>query len=165
MKVGESTESGTVIFCDVLPGKESLGYFVGVDMDNPIGNWDGRFDGVQLCSFASVESTILLHINDIIPDSVTQERRPPKLAFMSRGVGDKGSSSHNKPKVTGSTSDPGSRNRSELFYTLNGSSVDSQQSKSKIHGTLMKLQKTLQSHLQRCLRTSDIHLLHRSLLP
>ncbi|XP_060248241.1 ubiquitin carboxyl-terminal hydrolase CYLD isoform X3 [Meriones unguiculatus] len=98
LKVGESIESGTVIFCDVLPGKESLGYFVGVDMDNPIGNWDGRFDGVQLCSFASVESTILLHINDIIP---------------------------------GSTSDPGSRNRSELFYNLNGSSVDSQQSKSK----------------------------------
>ncbi|CAH6816687.1 Cyld [Phodopus roborovskii] len=132
LKVGENLESGTVIFCDVLPGKESLGYFVGVDMDNPIGNWDGRFDGVQLCSFASVESTILLHINDIIPDSMTQERRPPKLAFMSRGVGDKGSSSHNKPKVTGSTSDPGSRSRSELFYTLNGSSVDSQQqSKSK----------------------------------
>ncbi|EPY82141.1 nucleotide-binding oligomerization domain-containing protein 2, partial [Camelus ferus] len=100
LKIGETIESGTVIFCDVLPGKESLGYFVGVDMDNPIGNWDGRFDGVQLCSFASVESTILLHINDIIPDSVTQERRPPKLAFMSRGVVDKGSSSHNKPKVT-----------------------------------------------------------------
>ncbi|XP_036997475.2 ubiquitin carboxyl-terminal hydrolase CYLD isoform X3 [Artibeus jamaicensis] len=99
LKVGETVESGTVIFCDVLPGKESLGYFVGVDMDNPIGNWDGRFDGVQLCSFASVESTILLHINDIIP---------------------------------GSTSDPGSRSRSELFYTLNGSSVDSQpQPKSK----------------------------------
>ncbi|KAJ8782590.1 hypothetical protein J1605_000569 [Eschrichtius robustus] len=132
LKLGETIESGTVIFCDVLPGKESLGYFVGVDMDNPIGNWDGRFDGVQLCSFASVESTILLHINDIIPDSITQERRPPKLAFMSRGVGDKGSSSHNKPKATGSTSDPGNRNRSELFYTLNGSSVDSQpQSKSK----------------------------------
>nr|KAF6409552.1 CYLD lysine 63 deubiquitinase [Rousettus aegyptiacus] len=132
LKIGETVESGTVIFCDVLPGKESLGYFVGVDMDNPIGNWDGKFDGVQLCSFASVESTILLHINDIIPDSVTQERRPPKLAFMSRGVGDKGSSGHNKPKVTGSTSDPGNRNRSELFYTLNGSSVDSQpQSKSK----------------------------------
>ncbi|KAM6224473.1 ubiquitin carboxyl-terminal hydrolase CYLD isoform 2-T2 [Rhynchocyon petersi] len=100
LKVGETLESGTVIFCDVLPGKENLGYFVGVDMDNPIGNWDGRFNGVQLCSFASVESTLLLHINDIIPDSVTQERRPPKLAFMSRGVGDKGSSSHNKPKAT-----------------------------------------------------------------
>ncbi|KAM4833867.1 ubiquitin carboxyl-terminal hydrolase CYLD isoform 3-T7 [Thomomys bottae] len=67
LKVGETIESGTVIFCDLLPGKESLGYFVGVDMDNPIGNWDGRFNGVQLCSFASVESTVLLHINDIIP--------------------------------------------------------------------------------------------------
>lgn len=32
----------------------------------------------------------------------------------------------------GSTSEPGNRNRSELFYNLNGSSVDSQpQSKSK----------------------------------
>ncbi|XP_036201218.1 ubiquitin carboxyl-terminal hydrolase CYLD isoform X2 [Myotis myotis] len=126
LKIGEGLESGTVIFCGTLPGKETLGYFVGVDMDNPIGNWDGKFDGVPLCSFASVESTLLLHINDIIPDSVTPERRPPKLAFASRGAGDKGSSGHSKPKVTGSTSDPGSRNRSELFYTLNGSSVDSQ---------------------------------------
>ncbi|KAG8563355.1 hypothetical protein GDO81_016033 [Engystomops pustulosus] len=32
LKIGESMEFGTVIFCDVLPGKESLGYFVGVDM-------------------------------------------------------------------------------------------------------------------------------------
>lgn len=32
LKVGESVESGKVIFCDVLPGIESLGYFVGVDM-------------------------------------------------------------------------------------------------------------------------------------
>lgn len=32
----------------------------------------------------------------------------------------------------GSTSDPGNRNRSEFFYTLNGSSIDSQpQPKSK----------------------------------
>ena len=36
-----------------------------------------------------------------VSESVTQERRPPKLAFMSRGVGDKGSFSHNKPKATG----------------------------------------------------------------
>ncbi|XP_041256469.1 ubiquitin carboxyl-terminal hydrolase CYLD isoform X5 [Onychostruthus taczanowskii] len=67
--------------------------------DNPIGNWDGRYNGVQLCSFASVESTLLLHINDVIP---------------------------------GSTSEPGNRSRSEVFYTLNGSSVDSQpQTKTK----------------------------------
>lgn len=34
--------------------------------------------------------------------------------------------------VLGALSDPGNRNRSEIFYTLNGSSVDSQpQMKSK----------------------------------
>ncbi|XP_075832955.1 ubiquitin carboxyl-terminal hydrolase CYLD-like [Microtus pennsylvanicus] len=132
LKVGESIESGTVIFCDVLPEIENLGYFVGVDMDNPIGNWDGRFDGVQLCSLASVESTILLHINDIIPESMTPERMPPELAFMSRGVGDNALSSHNEPKVTRSTSDPGSISSSGLFHTLRASSVDSKQpSKSK----------------------------------
>uniref|UniRef100_A0A8B9QYL6 Ubiquitin carboxyl-terminal hydrolase CYLD n=1 Tax=Anas platyrhynchos TaxID=8839 RepID=A0A8B9QYL6_ANAPL len=126
LKIGESIEYGTVIFCDVLPGNESLGYVVGVDMDNPIGNWDGRYNGIQLCSFASVESTLLLHINDVIPETVSQDRRPPKLAYTSRGGGDKSLFNHSKPKATGSTSEPGSRNRSEVFYTLNGSSIDSQ---------------------------------------
>uniref|UniRef100_A0A8C7EB13 Ubiquitin carboxyl-terminal hydrolase CYLD n=1 Tax=Nothoprocta perdicaria TaxID=30464 RepID=A0A8C7EB13_NOTPE len=126
LKIGESIEYGTVIFCDVLPGNESLGYVVGVDMDNPIGNWDGRYNGIQLCSFASVESTLLLHINDVIPETMSQDRRPPKLAYTSRGGGDKSLFNHSKPKATGSTSEPGNRNRSEVFYTLNGSSVDSQ---------------------------------------
>ncbi|XP_054856479.1 ubiquitin carboxyl-terminal hydrolase CYLD isoform X1 [Eublepharis macularius] len=131
VKIGKNIEYGTVIFCDVLPGNESLGYVVGVDMDNPIGNWDGRYNGQQLCSFASVESTLLLHINDVIPEAVSQDRRPPRLAFTSRGGCDKGFS-HNKPKSTGALPDPGSRNRSEFFYALNGSSVDSQpQLKSK----------------------------------
>ncbi|XP_039577106.1 ubiquitin carboxyl-terminal hydrolase CYLD isoform X2 [Passer montanus] len=99
--------------------------------DNPIGNWDGRYNGVQLCSFASVESTLLLHINDVIPETVSQDRRPPKLAYTSRS-GDKGMFNHSKPKAIGSTSEPGNRSRSEVFYTLNGSSVDSQpQTKTK----------------------------------
>ncbi|XP_053127209.1 ubiquitin carboxyl-terminal hydrolase CYLD isoform X2 [Hemicordylus capensis] len=108
-------------------------YAVPVDsmQDNPIGNWDGRYNGQQLCSFASVESTLLLHINDVIPEAVSQDRRPPKLAFTSRGGCDKGIN-HSKPKSTGALSDSGSRNRSEFFYTLNGSSADSQpQMKSK----------------------------------
>uniref|UniRef100_A0A8C5Q919 Ubiquitin carboxyl-terminal hydrolase CYLD n=1 Tax=Leptobrachium leishanense TaxID=445787 RepID=A0A8C5Q919_9ANUR len=129
LKISDGVEFGTVIFCDVLPGKESLGYFVGVDMDNPIGNWDGRYNGIQLCSFASMESTLLLHINDIIPESVNQERRPLKLAFTSRCGSEKSLSNHSKPKVTGSTSDSGSRNRSEFFYTLNGSSAETQKVK------------------------------------
>uniref|UniRef100_A0A803Y6E9 USP domain-containing protein n=1 Tax=Meleagris gallopavo TaxID=9103 RepID=A0A803Y6E9_MELGA len=104
----------------------------GKSVDNPIGNWDGRYNGIQLCSFASVESTLLLHINDVIPETVSQDRRPPKLAYTARGGGDKGVFNHSKPKATGSTSEPGNRNRSEVFYTLNGSSVDSQpQAKTK----------------------------------
>ncbi|XP_058701776.1 ubiquitin carboxyl-terminal hydrolase CYLD isoform X2 [Poecile atricapillus] len=99
--------------------------------DNPIGNWDGRYNGIQLCSFASVESTLLLHINDVIPETVSQDRRPPKLAYTSRS-GDKSLFNHSKPKAIGSTSEPGNRSRSEVFYTLNGSSVDSQpQTKAK----------------------------------
>ncbi|XP_044283625.1 ubiquitin carboxyl-terminal hydrolase CYLD isoform X2 [Varanus komodoensis] len=130
VKIGKNIEFGTVIFCDVLPGNESLGYVVGVDMDNPIGNWDGRYNGQQLCSFASVESTLLLHINDVIP-AVSQDRRPPKLGFTSRSGCDKGFG-HSKAKSTGALPDSGNRNRSEFFYTLNGSSVDSQpQMKSK----------------------------------
>ncbi|XP_066050342.1 ubiquitin carboxyl-terminal hydrolase CYLD isoform X2 [Chamaea fasciata] len=99
--------------------------------DNPIGNWDGRYNGIQLCSFASVESTLLLHINDVIPETVSQDRRPPKLAYTSRS-GDKSSFNHSKPKAIGSTSESGNRSRSEVFYTLNGSSIDSQpQTKTK----------------------------------
>ncbi|XP_044283626.1 ubiquitin carboxyl-terminal hydrolase CYLD isoform X3 [Varanus komodoensis] len=99
--------------------------------DNPIGNWDGRYNGQQLCSFASVESTLLLHINDVIPEAVSQDRRPPKLGFTSRSGCDKGFG-HSKAKSTGALPDSGNRNRSEFFYTLNGSSVDSQpQMKSK----------------------------------
>ncbi|XP_025019388.1 ubiquitin carboxyl-terminal hydrolase CYLD isoform X2 [Python bivittatus] len=100
VKIGKNIEYGTVIFCDVIPGNESLGYVVGVDMDNPIGNWDGRYNGQQLCSFASVESTLLLHINDVIPEAMSQDRRPPKLAYTSRGGGGDKAFSHSKPKST-----------------------------------------------------------------
>ncbi|XP_051754618.1 ubiquitin carboxyl-terminal hydrolase CYLD isoform X3 [Ctenopharyngodon idella] len=63
----DGPERGTVIFCDLLPGNESLGYYVGVDMDNPIGDWDGIFDGKQLCNFASLEHTRLVPICDVMP--------------------------------------------------------------------------------------------------
>uniref|UniRef100_A0A3Q3JSC8 Ubiquitin carboxyl-terminal hydrolase CYLD n=1 Tax=Monopterus albus TaxID=43700 RepID=A0A3Q3JSC8_MONAL len=63
----EGPERGTIIFCDLLPGNESLGYYVGVDMDNPIGEWDGVFDGKLLCNFASLEHTRLVPICDVMP--------------------------------------------------------------------------------------------------
>ncbi|KAL6461696.1 hypothetical protein MHYP_G00298410 [Metynnis hypsauchen] len=63
----EGPERGTVIFCDLLPGNETLGYYVGVDMDNPIGDWDGVIDGKLLCNFASLEHTRLVPICDVMP--------------------------------------------------------------------------------------------------
>ncbi|XP_067351281.1 ubiquitin carboxyl-terminal hydrolase CYLD isoform X8 [Channa argus] len=63
----EGPERGTIIFCDLLPGNESLGYYVGVDMDNPIGDWDGVIDGKLLCNFASLEHTRLVPFCDVMP--------------------------------------------------------------------------------------------------
>ncbi|XP_040888796.1 ubiquitin carboxyl-terminal hydrolase CYLD isoform X4 [Toxotes jaculatrix] len=63
----DGPERGTIIFCGLLPGNESLGYYVGVDMDNPIGDWDGVIDGKLLCNFASLEHTRLVPICDVMP--------------------------------------------------------------------------------------------------
>uniref|UniRef100_A0A673H643 ubiquitinyl hydrolase 1 n=1 Tax=Sinocyclocheilus rhinocerous TaxID=307959 RepID=A0A673H643_9TELE len=118
----DGPERGTVIFCDLLPGNESLGYYVGVDMDNPIGDWDGIIDGKQLCNFASLEHTRLVPICDVMPEYSMQDQRLPKV-FACRGGSDK-PGSQSKPKSKGLGLQPGSRSKSEFYYTLNGSSVD-----------------------------------------
>uniref|UniRef100_W5LH55 Ubiquitin carboxyl-terminal hydrolase CYLD n=1 Tax=Astyanax mexicanus TaxID=7994 RepID=W5LH55_ASTMX len=125
----EGPERGTVIFCDLLPGNETLGYYVGVDMDNPIGDWDGVIDGKLLCNFASLEHTRLVPICDVMPEYSMQDPRLSKPSFTSRGSCEK-PGGQGKPKNKG-TSQP-HRSKSEFYYTLNGSSVDHPaQSKSK----------------------------------
>ncbi|XP_029937087.1 ubiquitin carboxyl-terminal hydrolase CYLD isoform X3 [Myripristis murdjan] len=95
----EGPERGTIIFCDLLPGNESLGYYVGVDMDNPIGDWDGVFDGKLLCNFASLEHTRLVPICDVMPEYSMQDQRLQKHSFAPRGTSsDKSSSGQSKPK-------------------------------------------------------------------
>uniref|UniRef100_A0AAZ3QJ95 Ubiquitin carboxyl-terminal hydrolase CYLD n=1 Tax=Oncorhynchus tshawytscha TaxID=74940 RepID=A0AAZ3QJ95_ONCTS len=121
----EGPERGTIIFCDLLPGNESLGYYVGVDMDNPIGDWDGVIDGKLLCNFASLEHTRLVPICDVMPEYSMQDQRLQKHSFTPRGSSsDKSSSGQSKPKSKGLGLQCGSRSKSELYYTLNGSSVD-----------------------------------------
>uniref|UniRef100_A0A8C7MQD5 Ubiquitin carboxyl-terminal hydrolase CYLD n=1 Tax=Oncorhynchus kisutch TaxID=8019 RepID=A0A8C7MQD5_ONCKI len=120
----EGPERGTIIFCDLLPGNESLGYYVGVDMDNPIGDWDGVIDGKLLCNFASLEHTRLVPICDVMPEYSMQDQRLQKHSFTPRGSSsDKSSSGQSKPKCKG-TAAGFNRSKSELYYTLNGSSVD-----------------------------------------
>ncbi|KAM4744312.1 ubiquitin carboxyl-terminal hydrolase CYLD isoform 2-T2 [Anableps anableps] len=93
----EEPERGTVIFCDLLPGNESLGYYVGVDMDNPIGDWDGMIEGKLVCNFASLEHTRLVPIGDVMPEYSMQDQRLLKHSFAPRGS-DKSSSGQSKPK-------------------------------------------------------------------
>uniref|UniRef100_A0A8C8GNG0 Ubiquitin carboxyl-terminal hydrolase CYLD n=1 Tax=Oncorhynchus tshawytscha TaxID=74940 RepID=A0A8C8GNG0_ONCTS len=120
----EGPERGTIIFCDLLPGNESLGYYVGVDMDNPIGDWDGVIDGKLLCNFASLEHTRLVPICDVMPEYSMQDQRLQKHSFTPRGSSsDKSSSGQSKPKSKGTVAGF-NRSKSELYYTLNGSSVD-----------------------------------------
>ncbi|XP_069369529.1 ubiquitin carboxyl-terminal hydrolase CYLD isoform X3 [Paralichthys olivaceus] len=95
----DGPERGTIIFYDLLPGNESLGYYVGVDMDNPIGDWDGVIDGKLLCNFASLEHTRLVPICDVMPEYSMQDQRLPKHSFAPRGTNsDKSSSGQSKPK-------------------------------------------------------------------
>ncbi|XP_034042019.1 ubiquitin carboxyl-terminal hydrolase CYLD isoform X2 [Thalassophryne amazonica] len=95
----DGPERGTIIFCDLLPGNESLGYYVGVDMDNPIGDWDGVFDGKLLCNFASLEHTRLVPICDVMPEYSMQDQRLQKHSFSSRSISsEKSSSGQSKPK-------------------------------------------------------------------
>ncbi|XP_029576916.1 ubiquitin carboxyl-terminal hydrolase CYLD isoform X4 [Salmo trutta] len=95
----EGPERGTIIFCDLLPGNESLGYYVGVDMDNPIGDWDGVIDGKLLCNFASLEHTRLVPICDVMPEYSMQDQRLQKHSFTPRGSSsDKSSSGQSKAK-------------------------------------------------------------------
>uniref|UniRef100_A0A8C5BZ75 Ubiquitin carboxyl-terminal hydrolase CYLD n=1 Tax=Gadus morhua TaxID=8049 RepID=A0A8C5BZ75_GADMO len=118
----EGPERGTIIFCDLLPDNESLGYYVGVDMDNPIGDWDGVFKGKLLCNFASLEHTLLVPICDVMPEYSMQDQRLQKHSFAPKGsISDKSSSGQSRPKSKGTC---GSRSKSEFYYTLNGSSVD-----------------------------------------
>ncbi|XP_067258386.1 ubiquitin carboxyl-terminal hydrolase CYLD isoform X2 [Chanodichthys erythropterus] len=95
----DGPERGTVIFCDLLPGNESLGYYVGVDMDNPIGDWDGIIDGKQLCNFASLEHTRLVPICDVMPEYSMQDQRLPKVFACRSGSDKPGSQSKPKSKV------------------------------------------------------------------
>ncbi|XP_074838510.1 ubiquitin carboxyl-terminal hydrolase CYLD-like isoform X2 [Carettochelys insculpta] len=61
-KMDDSTPTGIVVFCDLLPNKEMAGVFVGILLDQPVGSWDGKFKGHSLCHFPSPEYGILLPI-------------------------------------------------------------------------------------------------------
>uniref|UniRef100_A0A8C1R7C0 ubiquitinyl hydrolase 1 n=1 Tax=Cyprinus carpio TaxID=7962 RepID=A0A8C1R7C0_CYPCA len=118
----DGPERGTVIFCDLLPGNESLGYYVGVDMVNEL---DENCDFLVFFFFffkASYLLVLKLVCLYLFAEYSMQDQRLPKV-FACRGSSDK-PGSQSKPKSKGLGLQPGSRSKSEFYYTLNGSSAD-----------------------------------------
>ncbi|KAI1888660.1 hypothetical protein AGOR_G00187430 [Albula goreensis] len=91
-RMGEELQGGEVRFYGTVPGKPTLGVFVGLALDRPVGSWDGWFKGEKLCSIPSPQHGLLLPVSKVTP-AASQSRRshrlPPPLS-PSRGQGDVG---------------------------------------------------------------------------
>ncbi|KAM9426830.1 ubiquitin carboxyl-terminal hydrolase CYLD isoform 1-T2 [Pholidichthys leucotaenia] len=59
----DGVATGEVSFCGFLPGRSSMGIYVGVLLDTPVGNWDGIYKGEKLCSIPSSLYGTLLPVN------------------------------------------------------------------------------------------------------
>ncbi|XP_036406980.1 ubiquitin carboxyl-terminal hydrolase CYLD [Megalops cyprinoides] len=78
--MGEGLEAGEVRFCGLLPGKSTLGPFVGILLDNPVGSWDGWFKDEQLCSMPTPQHGLLLpvsKVSKVSPEPRTQHHPRP----------------------------------------------------------------------------------------
>uniref|UniRef100_A0A8D0L6L3 ubiquitinyl hydrolase 1 n=1 Tax=Sphenodon punctatus TaxID=8508 RepID=A0A8D0L6L3_SPHPU len=87
-QMGETTPTGTVMYCDFLPRKEEMGTFVGIRLDEPIGSWDGRFKEHVLCRLPSPQHGILLPISKVHkekiddPEALIKGSTPPSSSFL-----------------------------------------------------------------------------------
>uniref|UniRef100_A0A8C7NY39 ubiquitinyl hydrolase 1 n=1 Tax=Oncorhynchus mykiss TaxID=8022 RepID=A0A8C7NY39_ONCMY len=63
----DTVHGGEVRFCGALPGRTSTGVFVGILLDNAVGNWDGSYKGEKLCSISSSLYGCLLPISKVSP--------------------------------------------------------------------------------------------------
>uniref|UniRef100_H3CD32 CAP-Gly domain-containing protein n=1 Tax=Tetraodon nigroviridis TaxID=99883 RepID=H3CD32_TETNG len=102
LRSGDEPLPGVVRFKgSLLPDRALSGIWFGVELlDNPIGDWNGVFDGKLLCNFASLEHTRLVPVCDVMPEYSIQDQRLQKHSFAPRGNNntDKSSSGQSKPK-------------------------------------------------------------------
>uniref|UniRef100_A0A3B4UQ40 ubiquitinyl hydrolase 1 n=1 Tax=Seriola dumerili TaxID=41447 RepID=A0A3B4UQ40_SERDU len=57
--------SGEARFCDLLPGRPLTGMYVGILLDDPVGNWDGHYKEERLCHIPSQAYGLLLPITKV----------------------------------------------------------------------------------------------------
>uniref|UniRef100_A0A8C7DW93 ubiquitinyl hydrolase 1 n=1 Tax=Oncorhynchus kisutch TaxID=8019 RepID=A0A8C7DW93_ONCKI len=73
----DTVHGGEVRFCGALPGRTSTGVFVGILLDNAVGNWDGSYKGEKLCSISSSLYGCLLPISKVSPEPRSRRHTPP----------------------------------------------------------------------------------------
>ncbi|XP_053199114.1 LOW QUALITY PROTEIN: ubiquitin carboxyl-terminal hydrolase CYLD [Scomber japonicus] len=73
----DTVERGEVRFCGFLPGRSSSGVYVGVQLDNPVGRWDGIYKGEKLCHFPSPHYGALLPVNNVSSEPKSLRHNPP----------------------------------------------------------------------------------------
>uniref|UniRef100_A0A8C2EW19 Ubiquitin carboxyl-terminal hydrolase CYLD n=1 Tax=Cyprinus carpio TaxID=7962 RepID=A0A8C2EW19_CYPCA len=117
----DGPERGTVIFCDLLPGNESLGYYVGVDMVNEL-DGDGNSDILEIVEHViphvfplAIPLSISISLSPSLSLSHTHTHTVYCLPVFLSSYRD---------CYSGLGLQPGNRSKSEFYYTLNGSSAD-----------------------------------------
>lgn len=83
VKIGKNIEYGTVIFCDVLPGNESLGYVVGVDM---VRNSPDSYNFLHVCLKIEVHAIFGgVEYSQHTCDSFCHRQLPPSSSVLAPG--------------------------------------------------------------------------------
>uniref|UniRef100_UPI0037E86EE4 ubiquitin carboxyl-terminal hydrolase CYLD n=1 Tax=Semicossyphus pulcher TaxID=241346 RepID=UPI0037E86EE4 len=75
----DNVYAGEVRFCGPLPGRSSSGMYVGVLLDQPVGNWDGFYKTEKLCHIPSLDYGLLLPVTKVSAESKSHRLIPLQL--------------------------------------------------------------------------------------
>ncbi|CAL9694099.1 unnamed protein product [Knipowitschia caucasica] len=73
--VEDTLRPGEVRWCGVLPGRANGAVYVGVQLDDPVGDWNGSFNDHQLCTFPSPKYGTLVSIKQVSAVSEPKQNR------------------------------------------------------------------------------------------
>lgn len=79
----ERVRYGDVRWCGLLPGRSSGGTYVGVQLDDPVGDWNGYFNNMKLCTFSSPEYGTLVPAKLV---SAVSEPKMNRLAASTQAI-------------------------------------------------------------------------------
>ncbi|KAJ0006191.1 hypothetical protein NQD34_013464 [Periophthalmus magnuspinnatus] len=67
VSIDDTVRAGEVRWCGLLPGRSSEGLHVAVQLDDPVGQWNGYIGNQKLCTFTSPEYGVLRPIKQVSP--------------------------------------------------------------------------------------------------